>query len=70
MLFDHVGAAGSDLKAYNKKKYSTLGSMPMMSSNSDVLSLTDAVFVGHSISSMKGMFGKLGTGNHGKSRSA
>jgi hypothetical protein len=44
--------------------------MPMMSSNSDVLSLTDAVFVGHSISSMKGMFGKLGTGNHGKSRSA
>ncbi|MBR1210517.1 alpha/beta hydrolase [Bradyrhizobium sp. JYMT SZCCT0180] len=69
VLFDHVGAGGSDLKAYDKSKYSTLGGYA-----DDVveigreLGLTDAVFVGHSVSSMigalavqkaPGMFGKL-----------
>jgi sigma-B regulation protein RsbQ len=67
--FDHVGAGGSDLKAYNKTKYSTLGGYA-----DDVveigreLGLKDAVFVGHSVSCMigalatqraPGMFGKL-----------
>jgi sigma-B regulation protein RsbQ len=50
VLFDHVGAGGSDLKAYGKAKYSTLGGYA-----NDVveigreLGLKDAVFVGHSI---------------------
>jgi sigma-B regulation protein RsbQ len=69
VLFDHVGAGGSDLKAYDTLKYSTLGGYA-----DDVveigceLGLRDAVFVGHSVSSMigalavqkaPGMFGKL-----------
>jgi sigma-B regulation protein RsbQ len=69
VLFDHVGAGSSDLKAYDKAKYSTLGGYA-----DDVveigkeLGLKDAVFVGHSVSAMigalavrkaPGMFGKL-----------
>ncbi|MGY3239755.1 MULTISPECIES: alpha/beta fold hydrolase [unclassified Bradyrhizobium] len=69
VLFDHVGAGGSDLSAYNKRKYSSLGAYA-----DDVveigrgLELHDAVFVGHSVSAMigvlasqkaPGMFGKL-----------
>lgn len=69
VVFDHVGAGGSDLTAYNKVKYSTLGGYA-----DDVveigreIGLKDAVFVGHSVSSMigvlaatrsPGMFGKL-----------
>lgn len=69
ILFDHVGAGGSDLRAYDKAKYSTLGGYA-----DDVveigheLGLTNAVFVGHSVSSMigalasqkaPGMFGAL-----------
>src|SRR3954467_2549175 len=69
VLFDHVGAGGSDLKAYDKRKYSTLAGYA-----NDVveigreLGLKNAVFVGHSVSSMigaiavpeaPGMFGKL-----------
>ncbi|MGY3551480.1 sigma-B regulation protein RsbQ [Bradyrhizobium sp. USDA 4472] len=69
VLFDHVGAGGSDLSAYNKRKYSSLGAYA-----DDVveigrgLELHDALFVGHSVSAMigvlasqkaPGMFGKL-----------
>jgi len=69
ILFDHVGAGGSDLKAYDGAKYSSLAGYA-----DDVveigleLQLSDAVFVGHSVSSMigvlaaeksPGMFGKL-----------
>jgi sigma-B regulation protein RsbQ len=69
ILFDHVGAGASDLKAYDKAKYSTLGGYA-----ADVveigkeLGLRGAVFVGHSVSAMigalavqqaPGMFGKL-----------
>jgi sigma-B regulation protein RsbQ len=69
VLFDHVGAGGSDLKAYNKQKYSSLsGYADDVVEIGRELSLTDAVFVGHSVSSMigalaaqraPGMFGKL-----------
>jgi sigma-B regulation protein RsbQ len=69
VLFDQVGAGGSDLGAYDKTKYATLGGYA-----DDVveigreLGLKDAVFVGHSVSAMigalavqkePGMFGKL-----------
>ena len=69
ILFDHVGAGGSDLKAYDKTKYSALSGYA-----DDVVEigretgLKDAVYVGHSVSSMigvlaaqkaPGMFGKL-----------
>lgn len=56
ILFDHVGAGGSDLKAYDLRKYSTLGGYA-----DDVveigmeLGLKRAVFVGHSVSAMIGL---------------
>jgi sigma-B regulation protein RsbQ len=69
VLFDHVGAGGSDLKAYDKAKYSTLeGYANDVVEIGRELGLRDAVFVGHSVSSMigalaaekaPGMFGKL-----------
>jgi sigma-B regulation protein RsbQ len=69
VLFDHVGAGGSDLKAYDKTKYSTLaGYADDVIEIGHELGLKDAVFVGHSVSSMIGvlaaqkapeLFGKL-----------
>jgi sigma-B regulation protein RsbQ len=69
VLFDHVGAGGSDLKAYDKAKYSTLaGYADDVVEIGHELKLTNAVFVGHSVSSMigalacqkaPGMFGAL-----------
>ena len=69
VLFDYVGAGGSDLRAYDKAKYSTLGGYANdVVEISRELGLRDAVFVGHSVSSMigalavqkaPGMFGKL-----------
>jgi sigma-B regulation protein RsbQ len=69
VLFDHVGAGGSDLSAYDKEKYSRLaGYADDVVEIGRELELRDAVFVGHSVSSMigvlasqkaPGMFGKL-----------
>lgn len=69
ILFDHVGAGESDLKAYDAGKYSTLaGYADDVIEIGRELGLKDAVFVGHSVSSMIGalavqmapqMFGKL-----------
>jgi sigma-B regulation protein RsbQ len=69
VLFDHVGAGGSDLKAYDKAKYSTLaGYAEDVVEVGRELRLQDAIFVGHSVSCMigalaakksPGMFGKL-----------
>ncbi|MEH6953023.1 alpha/beta hydrolase (plasmid) [Nitrobacter sp. NHB1] len=69
VLFDHVGAGRSDLTAYDKAKYSTLsGYADDIVEIGRELSLADATFVGHSVSSMigmlaaqkaPGMFGKL-----------
>lgn len=69
VLLDHVGAGGSDLSAYDKDKYSNLeGYADDVVEIGRELKLKDAVFVGHSVSSMigvlasqkaPGMFGKL-----------
>jgi sigma-B regulation protein RsbQ len=56
VLFDHVGAGGSDLGAYDPARYATLGGYA-----DDVLEicaeldLRDVVFVGHSVSAMVGV---------------
>ncbi|TQF32313.1 alpha/beta hydrolase [Bradyrhizobium sp. UNPA324] len=69
VVFDHVGAGGSDLSAYDSAKYSTLsGYTKDVVEIGTELGLKDSVFVGHSVSSMigvlaarqaPGMFGKL-----------
>jgi sigma-B regulation protein RsbQ len=69
VVFDHVGAGGSDLSAYDRTKYSNLsGYADDVVEIGRELELKDAVFVGHSVSSMigvlaaqkaPGMFGKL-----------
>jgi sigma-B regulation protein RsbQ len=56
VVFDHVGAGGSDLTAYDRGKYDSVNGYA-----SDVLdileteNLTDVVYVGHSVSSMIGV---------------
>jgi sigma-B regulation protein RsbQ len=60
VLFDHVGAGGSDLKAYDPKKYSTLaGYADDVLEIGNELGLSDAVFVGHSVSAMIGLLASL-----------
>ena len=69
VVFDHVGAGGSDLSAYDSAKYSTLsGYAKDVVEIGTELGLKDSAFVGHSVSSMigvlaarqaPGMFGKL-----------
>lgn len=62
VLFDLVGSGGSDLKAYDRTKYSTLQGYA-----DDVCELVaeyadgPAIFVGHSVSSMIGMLANLKT---------
>jgi sigma-B regulation protein RsbQ len=56
VLFDHVGAGGSDLSAYEPGKYSSLsGYAEDLVEIGRELSLKDAVFVGHSVSAMIGV---------------
>jgi sigma-B regulation protein RsbQ len=56
ILFDHVGAGGSDLKAYDTTKYSTLaGYADDVVEIGNELGLKDTVFVGHSVSAMIGL---------------
>jgi sigma-B regulation protein RsbQ len=60
ILFDHVGAGGSDLAAYNSVKYSTLdGYADDIVEIGRELSLRQAVFVGHSVSGMIGLLASL-----------
>src|ERR1700710_2313619 len=60
VLFDHVGAGGSDLSAYDKIKYSTLhGYADDLVEIGRDLGLKDAVFVGHSVSAMIGLLASL-----------
>src|SRR4051795_7193818 len=56
VLFDHVGAGGSDLSAYDPGRYSSLaGYADDVVDICRELELTDAVFVGHSVSAMIGV---------------
>jgi sigma-B regulation protein RsbQ len=56
ILFDYVGAGKSDVKFYNEERYSTLeGYAQDVLEICEALKLRDAVFVGHSVSSMIGM---------------
>jgi sigma-B regulation protein RsbQ len=56
VLFDYVGAGGSDLSAYDPGRYATLdGYAQDVVEIADALGLQDAVFVGHSVSSMIGV---------------
>jgi sigma-B regulation protein RsbQ len=69
VLFDHVGAGGSDLTAYDRTKYSSLaGYADDVVEIGREMGLKDAVYVGHSVSCMIGalaalkapeLFGKL-----------
>lgn len=56
ILFDHVGAGGSDLAAYDADKYSTLdGYADDVVALARALDITGGVFVGHSVSAMIGL---------------
>src|SRR5581483_4715161 len=60
VLFDHVGAGGSDLTAYEPAKYSTLsGYADDLVEIARELRLKDAVFIGHSVSAMIGVLASL-----------
>jgi sigma-B regulation protein RsbQ len=60
LLFDHVGAGGSDLSAYDSKKYETLsGYADDVVEIGDELGLKDAIFVGHSVSAMIGVLASV-----------
>jgi sigma-B regulation protein RsbQ len=56
VLFDHVGAGGSDMASYDPQRYSTLGGYA-----TDVIELIEdldldsVIFVGHSVASMIGV---------------
>jgi sigma-B regulation protein RsbQ len=56
ILFDHVGAGGSDLSAYSREKYSTLdGYADDVVEIARALQVRGGVFVGHSVSAMVGV---------------
>lgn len=56
VLLDHVGAGGSDLSAYDFERYATLDAYAEdLLEVCAALGLSDAVFVGHSVSAMIGV---------------
>jgi sigma-B regulation protein RsbQ len=60
ILFDYVGCGLSDHKAYNRERYSTLeGYSQDIIEICQELNIRDAVFVGHSVSSMIGLLASL-----------
>jgi sigma-B regulation protein RsbQ len=60
VLFDHVGAGRSDLKAYDSKKYADLhGYAKDVVEIGQELELRDATFVGHSVSAMIGALASI-----------
>ena len=62
VLFDHVGAGGSDLSAYNTRKYSSLdGYVSDVLELCEDLDLSDVTFIGHSVSAMMAIAAAAGT---------
>lgn len=60
VLFDHVGAGGSDLAAFDREKYKTLeGYATDVLEICEELDLRDVTFVGHSVSSMIGILAAI-----------
>ncbi|MEP6679341.1 MAG: alpha/beta hydrolase [Betaproteobacteria bacterium] len=60
ILFDHVGAGGSDLGAYDAAKYSALsGYVDDVVEIARDLDLQNAIFVGHSVSAMIGILASI-----------
>lgn len=60
VLFDHVGAGQSDLKSYDPGKYASLnGYADDVVEIARELSLTNAIFVGHSVSGMIGALASI-----------
>jgi sigma-B regulation protein RsbQ len=56
VLFDHVGAGGSDLAAWDGDRYASLdGYAQDVLQIAEELDLSDAVFVGHSVSAIIGV---------------
>lgn len=56
VLFDHVGAGGSDLDAWDPQRYDSLGGYARdVLEILEELDLRDVVFVGHSVSAMVGV---------------
>lgn len=56
VLFDHVGAGGSDLSAYDREKYASLqGYAEDVAEIARSLEIRDGVYVGHSVSAMIGV---------------
>ena len=56
VLFDYVGAGGSDVSAYDEARYDTLdGYAQDVIEVLDALEVRDVVFVGHSVSAMVGV---------------
>lgn len=60
VLFDYVGAGGSDVSAYDDERYGSLaGYAQDVLEICDALELEDVVFVGHSVSAMVGVLAAL-----------
>lgn len=60
VLFDYVGSGKSDLSAYRAERYSNLeGYASDLIEICDALGLVDAIFVGHSVSSVIGMLASI-----------
>ena len=60
VVFDNVGAGGSDLSAYDPEKYASLGGYADdLVEIIGELGLTGTIFVGHSVSAMIGVLGAL-----------
>ena len=56
VLFDHIGAGGSDLTAYDPERYATLeGYAADVVELCEALGLSDVIFVGHSVSATIGV---------------
>jgi sigma-B regulation protein RsbQ len=60
VLFDHVGAGGSDLSAYDEARYGSLdGYAEDVLEICRALEVTDAIFVGHSVSAIIGVLAAI-----------